>query len=332
MGVVGTKLGTKAFGQTQERPVSQTSIANTVSATENSKMSGENVGEVLNKVADPNWVDPSKKMRTVGNDKLDKDAFFKLMIAQMKNQDPSNPLKPHEMSAQMATFSSLEQMQNMNTTLNEMKNAQKPIEQFQSLNLIGKAVGGDSAKLVRAKGDREHDFQFSLPKAANDVNIRITNSAGDTVRTYSMKNLKEGENRITWNGLDEKGNACRADEYTYHIEAKDSAGQGIAVKTDFSGVITGVNYTPEGLVLMVGNQTVRLRDVRKILDPGLMKNDQKINNINNPDLKTQGTVTETGKEQLPAAPDAASEPRSNIMNDVALSRDMMERLQKETKE
>jgi flagellar basal-body rod modification protein FlgD len=63
----------------------------------------------------------------------------------MKNQDPTNPLKSHEMAAQLANFSSLEQMQNMNSTLTELKNGQKPSENYQALNLIGKAVAGDSS-------------------------------------------------------------------------------------------------------------------------------------------------------------------------------------------
>src|SRR5690606_29823848 len=73
----------------------------------------QSLGEVLNKIADPSWVDQSK-MRKVGNPTLDKDAFMKLMLHQMQNQDPTNPLKSHEMAAQLAQFSSLEQMSNMN--------------------------------------------------------------------------------------------------------------------------------------------------------------------------------------------------------------------------
>lgn len=345
MGTMGVKLGTKAFGQTNEKVTGTANLPSNLGAQDMAKLNGENVGDVLNKVADPNWVDPSKKMRTVGNDKLDKDAFFKLMIAQMKNQDPTNPLKPHEMSAQLATFSSLEQMQNMNTTLNEMKNGQKPMEQFQALSLIGKAVAGDSAKLVRAKGDKEHDFRFNLPKMATDVTIKVSNSEGEVVRTYNLKDLKEGENKITWNGQDEKGAAQRPDEYTFAIEAKGSDGKKVAVKTDFSGTISGINYTPEGPVLLVGNQTIRLRDVRKIVDAGLMKNDQKVSDVTSQDLKALAAAAENEKntdgEASKAAPavkkpesqeaGAAEEtPKSKLMDNVSLSRGMMSKLQKET--
>ncbi|MBX3039503.1 MAG: flagellar biosynthesis protein FlgD [Bdellovibrionaceae bacterium] len=339
MGTMGVKLGTKAFGVSPEKQTGTANLPSNISATDKDKIGGENVGDVLNKIADSNWVDPSKKMRTAGNDKLDKDAFFRLMLAQMKNQDPTNPLKPHEMSAQLANFSALEQMQNMNTTLTEMKNGQKPTEQFQALNLLGKAVSGDSARVVRMKGDKFHDFNFNLPKNG-DVTLKVRDAAGEIVRTYDLKNLKEGSNKISWNGLDERGLPSSAGEYAFIVEAKDAAGQKLHVKTDFEGTITGVNYTPEGPVLLIGNQTVRLSDVKKIVDPSLMKNDQISKSVPLQDLKnmngaqqtenvqTQGSSPSAGNTDDPAP--AGEALGSNLLSDVGLSREMMSRLSKET--
>lgn len=326
MATMGNKIGTKAFGQTTEKPTGTNQPSN-LSAQDRAKIGDEDMGALLNKVADPNWVDPTKKMRTVGNDKLDKDAFFKLMLAQMKNQDPTNPLKPHEMSAHLAQFTSLEQMQNINQNLSDIKNGQKPMEQFQALSLIGKSVSGDSANLVRAKGDKEHDFRFHLPKAASEVSVQVRNSEGEIVRKYDLKNLKEGENKISWNGLDEKSNSTAPGEYQFLVEAKASDGKKMAVKTDFDGLITGINYTPEGPVLMVGNQTIRLKDVRKIVDSGLMKNDQKVEDVTPQDLKKPNDMTQTENKQ---GAEVSSAGAKKLTESVSLSRDMMSRLQKET--
>lgn len=350
MGTMGVKLGTKAFGDTQGTSPSSAinNPTRTLSVGDEKKVGDQDLGAMLNKMADPNWVDPSKKMRTTGNDKLDKDAFFRLMVAQMKNQDPTNPLKSHEMAAQLANFSSLEQMQNMNSTLTEMKNAQKPAENFQALNLIGKAVAGDSAKLTRAPGDKDHEFKFSLPMDATDVAVHVRDAEGQVVRSYTMKAMKQGENKITWNGQDDKGKTLPAGEYQFAVEAKQGEKK-MSVKTEFEGVITGINYTSEGPVLLVGNQSVRMRDVRKITDPSLMKNDQKVNDVSVQDLKKQPlpgkTNTEGNKESATAAPanpvqedttaaqpaPAATVAKNNIMDNVGLSREMMTRLMKETK-
>lgn len=343
MATMTTKVGVKAFGTNPERVTGTANTPTNISATDRDKLGGENVGEVLNKIADANWVDPSKKMRTAGNDKLDKDAFFKLMLAQMKNQDPTNPLKPHEMSAQLANFSSLEQMQNINTTLTEMKNAQKPGEQFQALSLLGKAVAGDSARVVRLKGDKFHDFQFDLP-SAGDVSVKVRNAEGEIVRNYEMKDLKAGKNKISWNGLDERALPTNAGEYTFVVEARTAAGQKLNVKTDFEGTITGVNYTPEGPVLLIGNKTVRLSDVRKIVDPSLKQNDQISNSVPAQDLKTggaaqhtegvqqQGVSSQPGGAVIDDPPPAGETLQQDLLSGVGLSREMMTKLAKETKQ
>ena len=85
------------------------------------------------------------------NDTLGKDAFLKLLIAELSNQDPLNPMEDREFVSQMATFSSLEQMQNMNKTLESMAEANK----FSAVQYIGKAVAftkgeGEEAEQVAA--------------------------------------------------------------------------------------------------------------------------------------------------------------------------------------
>lgn len=332
MAVMSTKIGVNAFGATSTKP--ETPGSSNLSANDLQKLGGENVGEVLNKIVDANWVDPSKKMRTAGNAEMDKDAFFKLMLTQMKNQDPTNPLKSHEMAAQLASFSSLEQMQNMNATLEQMKNAQKPSENFQALNLIGKAVAGDSARVVRGANDKMHDFKFHLPMDASEVTVKVRDAEGNVVRTYNLKNLKQGDNKISWNGEDESGAKSFPGEYQFIAEAKTGDGRKVGVKTDFEGVITGVSYSGEGPVLHVGNQAIRFNDVKKITDPRLMSNDQNVKDVTNLDLKNNDAIGQTEKEGSVESQSSTTTPppiaKPNIMNTVGLSRDMMEKIAKET--
>ncbi len=334
MTMVNAKLGVNAFGATQTKAESSNTMVNTMSAQDKAKTGEEDVGSVANKLADPNWTDPSKKVRAVGNPSLDKDAFFKLMLAQMKNQDPTNPMKSHEMAAQLANFSSLEQMQNMNKTLEELKNAQKPSENFQALNLIGKAVAGDSSKVVRGVNDKDHDFRFSLPMEASEVSVKVRDADGTIVRSYNLKGLKPGENKLAWNGEDERGMKAPAGEYQFIAEAHTADGKKMGIKTDFDGVITGVSYSPEGPVLNVGNQAIRFRDVKKITDPRLMRNDQNVNDVTNLDLKKDDVTGQTKKEGNVESQKTSTAPapvaKSKIMDTVGLSRDMMEKIAKET--
>ena len=78
----------------------------------------------------------TSSVTTATNDALGKDAFLKLLVAELSNQDPLNPMEDREFISQMATFSSLEQMQNMNSTLTGMSEANK----FNAVQYIGKAI------------------------------------------------------------------------------------------------------------------------------------------------------------------------------------------------
>lgn len=294
----------------------------------------QTVGDIANKIADPGYVDPAKKMRTVGNNELGKDAFMKLMLAQMKNQDPTNPMQSHEMAAQLAQFTSLEQLSNINTTLEAMKEQGGPKANFQMLALIGKKVSGDSAKVNRATGDTKHGYNFTLLGDAQKATVTIRDTKGQAVRTLNLQNLKKGQNSVVWDGLSEDGMPARAGEYRFAIEAQSSNGGKIAAKSAFEGRITGLNYTAEGPVLMVGEQAIKLSDVKRIEDaPASAGAGASASTASTPAAATApavsapvttSTSTRPGGE-LPAAPPA----QENNLTDLAMPPEMKMKLMKE---
>ena len=345
MSMMGVKQGTRTFSTSEQTSSAKPDTTQNLSATDRERALGDqSLGDTLNKVADQNYVDPSKT-RKVGNNQLDKDAFMKLMLAQMKHQDPTNPMQSHEMAAQLAQFTSLEQLNNINTTLESMKQSQAPTASYQALNFIGKRVSGDASKITRAPGDTKHDVNFQLLGDAAKVKLTIKDPDGNTVRKLEFANLKKGDNSIQWNGLTEEGTASRPGEYRITIEASSNTGGKVFAKTEFDGKITGVNYTGQGPVLLVGTQTIKLQDVRKIVEdnqgaPPAMPPAA--------DAANKQASAAAARVAYPApiapakAPPAASptdenvppaeEPKSlgNIMNDVAMSSGMMNKLQKES--
>ncbi len=317
---MNVKTGTQTWSKAEQASSLKTDNTQFLDPKDLDKALGnQNLGEVLNKVADPNWVDPVKA-RKVGNNQLDKDAFLKLMLAQMKHQDPTNPMQSHEMAAQLAQFTSLEQLNNINSTLETMKNAQSPQTNYQALSFIGKKVSGDSSKLVRAGGDKGHDISVTLGADAADVNVQVTDAEGNVIRTLVQKNLKKGQTAINWNGLDEDGQAARPGEYRFKFEALSATGTKIFTKTDFDGKITGLNFTPEGPVLMVGSQTVRLQDVKKIYEPTAEEQ------LMDKTPVTPLEATDSAQSKIPAASDDS--PKSAINKNIAMSRQILDQLNK----
>lgn len=314
--MISIKGGTKTFSESQQQSSLKSSNVNNISAVDKEKFfDGKEVGDVLNEISDPNWVDPAKARRGVGNSQLDKESFMKLLLTQLQNQDPTNPMESHEMAAQLAQFSSLESLNNINASIQGMNKTQNPQGDFGALGLIGKIVSGDSSKISRASLEDLHEVNFDLKADAKDVEIVIKDSLQQEVRKISLHNLKQGKNSIDWDGVIADGSKARQGEYNVEIQATSNAGTKIHAETRFEGAIDGVKYTAQGPVLMIGNKTVKMKDIKMIKDPSVMQRDQ---NVKKHDIKDKGV----GEDASPQPTVAANEG----LQGVAMSRDMMNKM------
>jgi flagellar basal-body rod modification protein FlgD len=270
--MLSIKSGTQAWSKSPQQVDFARDESRTMSATDQEKALGDqDVGAVLNKIADPNWVDPSKALRKVGDAALDKDSFMKLLLTQMKHQDPTNPLQSHEMAAQLAQFTSLEKLTNINDSIAALTKAQAPTQNFEALNLIGKAVAADSGKIDRLDESDSHPIAFQLSGDAPQAEIQISDAQGNVVRKLSTTNLKAGRNEIVWNGKTEEGRDAPKGAYTAAVNAKASNGSRLFADTKVEGIISGVNFTPQGAMVMIGRQSVPLKDIKQIVDPRFMQ-------------------------------------------------------------
>jgi flagellar basal-body rod modification protein FlgD len=335
MAVMNIQRGTQTWSSAEQNaaPRDQGPKNNTTAASSNGPQ--QPVGDLLNKLVDPNWVDPSKKVRAVGNDQLDKDAFFKMMLAQMKNQDPTNPLKSHEMAAQLAQFSSLEQLHNINTSIEGLAKAQGGQGNFAALQFIGKKVSGDSSKISRVAGDTEHGYNFTLAADAAEIKVEIKDAQDKIVRTIETGGMKKGENLIKWNGIMDDGLPARAGEYKVQIQAKDATGKKIFANSAFEGRITGVNFTPQGPMMLVNGQPIRLSDIKKIEDAGMeamtpstpLGVTQRDPRLAMP--QAQRTVPKIEKTFIPAAEEAGAQPMN--LDQIPMEGELFAKLGKELK-
>ncbi|MCB0362130.1 MAG: flagellar biosynthesis protein FlgD [Bdellovibrionales bacterium] len=327
--MISISQSTKTWSDATQNSSLKPDSASKVSPDEYRKAFGDkDVGEVLNKLADPNWVDPAK-MRKVGNNQLDRDAFLKLLLTQLKYQDPTNPMQNHEMAAQLAQFSSLESLSNIDRGVGELTKSAQPKNDFAALNLIGKAVSGDSSRISRSSEEDVHEVVYNLMGDAQQLKVKILDSNNQPVRELVYDNLKKGRNTLNWNGKDEDGQPARLGEYRASFEALDAKGKKLGLETQFEGRISGVNFTPEGPMLLVGNQSIRMSDVRKIVDPDQLKQ-------LNLELKNSesGVQADRHKEQAPhsrvsssssSSQQLAQAPQGNLES-VGMSREMLNKM------
>jgi flagellar basal-body rod modification protein FlgD len=245
-------------------PVQQMLSPTAKQTSEPGKAPKENIGDIGNRVASAGKPASGRVVEGKGNPKLDKDAFFKLMLTHLKNQDPTSPLKSHEMAAQLAQFSSLEQMSNINEVLKDMSKGQSSTGQFQALDLIGKTVGGDSAKIEHKNGDSRHSISFNLADSADEVKVAIKDSEGKVVKNFDLKNQAKGTVKLEWDGKSLDGKAQAPGVYKLQVDAKNASGSKVAAETQFKGQVTGIQFAESGPIVFIGNKSIPLKEIKQI--------------------------------------------------------------------
>jgi flagellar basal-body rod modification protein FlgD len=190
---------------------------------------------------------------------LGKDDFMKLMLAQLQNQDPMNPMDDTQMVAQTAQFSSLEQLQNINSTLTSMAAQTGNGGVASASALLGKTVTVNGAPLV-LDGSNPGTMAYGLSGSAVAVVIRLQDASGKVVRTMNLGPQGQGVNQVSFDGLADDGTNLPAGTYTYQVAAADSAGNLLPAYTG-GGSVTSVSVQGGTLMLQVGGQSVPLSSV-----------------------------------------------------------------------
>jgi flagellar basal-body rod modification protein FlgD len=185
---------------------------------------------------------------------LGKDEFMKMLIAQLKHQDPLNPMDGTAFTAQLAQFSSLEQLQNINTQLSSFTKQQQALGNTQAVNLIGREILAKGDTIV-AQGNPV-DLNYVLNSDAAQGLVRIYNANGELVDALTFKNQKQGMNTLTWTPPSSTTGSC-----TFEVSATDSAGKSVAADAMVQGEVTGVNYRDGATYLSVGSREILFSDV-----------------------------------------------------------------------
>ena len=194
---------------------------------------------------------------------LGKDDFIKLMSAQLKHQDPFSPLKNEEMAAQLAQFSSLEQMTNVNQNLEKMTAAQKPTENVLAASLIGKRVMTDSSRFMLAKG-AQPELKFEMPADAENVQVSVVDAKGEVIREFELGSMSKGGQSIRWDGKNGKNQEVNAGEYTYRVNASDKQGVALTIDTSTAGLVSGVVFESGKAQLLVDGKKIPMEAIGRI--------------------------------------------------------------------
>ncbi|MDY0258570.1 MAG: flagellar hook assembly protein FlgD [Desulfovibrio sp.] len=205
---------------------------------------------------------------------LDKDSFMLLLVTQFKYQDPLNPMDDKEFIAQMAQFSSLEQLMNLNTSMESLTTATNNQQMINATSYIGKQVtiSGNSIGKTTDETTKETTItRFRYSPADNTAGGTITVRDADNNAVYveelSAKN-KGTTYEFLWNGKNTDGTVAGDGVYTVNLVLRDSKGDAVLSDQVVDAKVTGV-VTDSGVVYLglEGGQLMPLANVRQVMLP-----------------------------------------------------------------
>ncbi|MBZ0332802.1 basal-body rod modification protein FlgD [Marinobacter sp. JH2] len=199
-----------------------------------------------------------------GGSELGKDAFMELMLAQMKNQNPLEPQDNGDFISQLAQFSSLEEMQNLTGTVDEVAGQFRSSQALQASAMVGKTVlAPSSVGILGAEG--EVTGTIDVPASTGGLRLSVMNQSGELVRQIDMGSSEAGVVSFRWDGQDGNGNALP--QGPYQIVAQGSYPSGPEqLGTMVSANVDSVSLNNGGSITLnlAGMGSIALSDVKQI--------------------------------------------------------------------
>ncbi|NMM28514.1 MAG: flagellar hook assembly protein FlgD [Glaciimonas sp.] len=191
------------------------------------------------------------------------DRFMKLLVAQMKNQDPLNPLDNAQVTSQLAQLSTVTGIDKMNATLESLIGSYQSSQSLQAAGMIGHSVivPGNTVSLSNGKAV----LGVELASPADSVVVSIKDASGKVVNTMSLGAMDAGFSPLAWDGVGTDGAAMANGTYKFEVLAT-RAGQGVVATALAVGDVASVSTSTKGVSLnLPGIGSVALTDVRQIL-------------------------------------------------------------------
>ena len=218
------------------------------------------------------WTDETVPVTDGSERQLGKDAFLTLLLTQLQNQDPFNPMEDTEMTAQLAQYSQLEQLANLNTNVTSMAGYIQAQNQFQTLTLIGKDVLAQSNLLSVTDGKVDTTATLEVD-ASCKIQLYVVDSSGNQVRSYDWGLTQAGTYEFVWDGKNNSGAKVPDGVYEFQVTAANTAGEVMTsgITPVINGRVSSVSFDESGQpIIHLGYAQMSLSQVMEILQSGTL--------------------------------------------------------------
>jgi flagellar basal-body rod modification protein FlgD len=191
------------------------------------------------------------------------DRFLKLLVTQMRNQDPLNPLDNAQVTTQMAQISTVSGVDRLNGSIDRLSQSMLSAQSLQSAAVIGHQVLASGSTL--ALGATPATGAFELAQSADRVQVVIATPAGAVVRRLELGGQAAGIPTFQWDGMTDAGGRAPQGNYIFQVTAS-SGGQPVAAAPLSAGRVTGISLNGGNLLLNLesGNE-LPVAGIRRIL-------------------------------------------------------------------
>jgi flagellar basal-body rod modification protein FlgD len=189
---------------------------------------------------------------TASGVKATKDDFLKLLVTQMRYQDPMNPMDNAQMTSQIAQLNTVEGINQLNTTVSSLQASLMATQSMQSASLIGKTILADGNSINLLNGSAS--LSMRLEGAAESVVVDVINSSGRIIKSTDLGANAAGIKTFTWDGSTNEGGTAPNGQYTFQVNAK-KLNQTVVVTPLTQATVSGVELTSAGPQLSLNNGT-----------------------------------------------------------------------------
>jgi flagellar basal-body rod modification protein FlgD len=198
---------------------------------------------------------------------LDKDDFMRIMITEMKHQDPTKPMDADRMATQMAQITSVEQLKNVSNSLDKLAEKSSTSDRLAMSMMIGKNVVVDKGRFTHQKATVS-PISFELPEDAQKLKLTILDERGEEVATRELDPASAGPNTYNWDGINSSSIQSPSAMYTVRIDAENKTGAKIKINPIAKETIVGVTFEGGETNFLVGDpkspQKVNLKNITRM--------------------------------------------------------------------
>jgi flagellar basal-body rod modification protein FlgD len=189
--------------------------------------------------------------------------FMSLLLAQMKNQDPTAPMSNSDMSTQMSQLNMVTGINKLNATMDTVASGLQSSQTTQAASLLGKNVLVPGTNLSLSNGQSQMGVE--LAKAVDSLTVTISDGSGNVVQTMNLGSQPVGTLNLAWDGVTSAGTAAANGDYTFQVKATQG-GQTVTPTALATGTVANVTLSSAGAIDLsvppVGNFS--LADIRQI--------------------------------------------------------------------